>query len=897
MKPLTPGRRHLLIFLALLAASHVVQLLIPWGLLGSRGAPPGADRLELDLPAMTRAGATADRAAVSVLRWPGAGNSAARAPVILLHGSPGSAAGFGDLAPLLAAEGRDVYAVDLPGFGASAKWVPSYAVTAHARATLAAMDELGLGRAHVVGWSMGGGVGLQMAALEPERLASLTLLASIGSQRAEGSGDYYFEHAKYALGYAALVVAPEVVPHFGLLGPRWVRHSVIRNFWDTDMRKLEPIMTRLETPTLVLHGRDDFLVHDWAAELHHDLIPPGSLVMLDAGHFLPFMQEEETAAQLSWFLGRHDDPGAVALRSAADYAPTFGKPKTDLGPFHLARDMHWWVVLGLIVLATFISEDATVIATGVLISAGTVDWGVGLIGCMTGIIIGDGGLWAIGRFAGRRALRLPFVREWVPESSLERWGRWFDTHAIKAVFIARAMPGIRLPTFVAAGLLSKRTHGFLFWSFLAAVLWTPLLLVLAIFLGPRVMSLFEGVISAPVALVLSVVLIMLLVRVINLSLTWTGRMKLRATVTKVFSSEFWPPVVFYAPILPVLVYHALRRGPTTFTCVNPGVSHGGGVVGEGKMEILAGLMRGDGAEWIVRTHFLDAGPTPEVRAEIADDFVQSDPELGGYPVILKPDESQRGHGLKLVRSEKEALAYFRGMTRPALLQAFHPGPHEAGVLWARRAESGRLLEDGRVFSVTRKEFPTVTGDGVSTLEELIWKHPRRRLQAEVFLKRHAGQLDRVPGAGEEVRLGIAGNHTQGAIFYDGADLITPELEARFNQIAATYRASDWGNDEGDALGDFDYGRFDIRYESNEALARGEGFVIIELNGVMSESTNLYDPRWPIWRRYAVFARQWSVLYRLGWRRRRMGGRPMGVIELARTIRDHYRGRGGSDIAD
>jgi len=904
MKPLTPGRRYLLIFLALLAASHIVQLLIPWGLLGSRGAPPGADRVELDLPAMTRTGPTAERSAVSVLRWPGAGSETepgtenqSRAPVILLHGSPGSAAGFGDLAPLLAAGGRDVYAVDLPGFGASAKWVPSYSVTAHARATLAAMDELGVGRAHVVGWSMGGGVGLQMAALEPDRLASLTLLSSIGSQRAEGSGDYYFEHAKYALGYGALVVAPEAVPHFGLLGPRWFRHSVIRNFWDTDMRELEPIMTRLQTPTLVLHGRDDFLVHDWAAELHHDLIPSASLVMLDAGHFLPFMQEEETAAQLSWFLGRHDDPGAASLRMVADYAPTFGQPRTDLGPFHLARDMHWWVVLGLIVLATFISEDATVIATGVLISAGTVDWGVGLIGCMAGIIIGDGGLWAIGRFAGRRALRLPFVREWVPESSLDRWGRWFDKHTIKAVFIARAMPGIRLPTFVAAGLLSKKTHGFLFWSFLAAVLWTPLLLVLAIILGPRVMSLFEGVISAPVALVLSVVLIMLLVRVINLSLTWTGRMKLRATLTKVFSSEFWPPVVFYTPILPVLLYHALRRGPTTFTCVNPGVSHGGGVVGESKMEILAGLRRGDGAEWIVRTHFLDAGPTPEARAEITDDLVRSDPELGGYPVILKPDESQRGHGLKLVRTENEALAYFQSMTRPALLQAFHPGPREAGVLWTRRAEDGRLLEDGRVFSVTRKEFPTVTGDGASTLEELIWKHPRRRLQAEVFLKRHTGQLDRVPEAGEVVRLGIAGNHTQGAIFYDAAELITPELDARFNQIAATYRASDGGDGRGGGLGDFDFGRFDIRYESDEALARGEGFVIIELNGVMSESTNLYDPRRPVWWRYAVLARQWSVLYRLGWRRRRMGRRPMGIIELARTVRDHYRGRGGSDIAD
>ncbi len=891
MRRLTPGRRLLLIYAVLLAASHAVQWFA--GPSAPDPPPPGATQTILTLPAASDDGVPADSESdVAVLRWDAANVDGA--PVLLLHGSPGSADNFSQLAPLLTAAGRDVYAIDQPGFGDSSKWVPSYSVLAHARSTLAAMDELGVERVHVVGWSMGGGVGLHMCDLAPERVASLTLMASIGSQRAEGSGDHHFEHAKYALGYAALVVAPEFVPHFGLLGPRWFRHSTIRNFWDTDMRRLEPILESLETPALVLHGRHDFLVHDWAAELHHEMMPSSSLVMLDAGHFLPFRQAEETAAHLNTFFVRHDAPGVEPLRFTADYAPTFGKPKVDLGPFHVARDMHWWVVLWLIILATFISEDATVIAVGVLISAGTIDWGVGLIGCLTGIVVGDAGLWAIGRFAGRRALRLPVVREWVPESSLDRWGRWFDKHTIKAVFVARMAPGLRLPTYVAAGLLSKKTHGFLFWAALAAFVWTPMILVLAILLGPKVMGFFEGVLSGPVALILSIVLIMLLVRVINMSLTWTGRRRLLATAQKVRNPEFWPSWVFYAPLAPVLLWQALRRGAMTFTCVNPGISHGGGVVGESKVEILGALMQGDGARWVVRTHFIDAGPTPAARAEAVIELVNEDEQLGGYPVILKPDEAQRGHGLKLARSDEDVERYFETMTRPALLQAFHPGPHEAGVLWTRHGGNA-LSETGRVFSVTRKEFPELTGDGASTLERLIWTHPRFRMQADTFLKRHGDRTDWVPEKGERVSLGVAGNHSQGTKFLDGADLITPELEARFDAIAAAFESG--ARDRGDAPGEFDFGRFDIRYEDEDALRRGEGFVIIELNGALSESTNLYDPRRPLWWSYGVLARQWATLYRLGALRRRAGVRPMGFIELARTVRDHYRGRGGSEVAD
>jgi hypothetical protein len=224
------------------------------------------------------------------------------------------------------------------------------------------------------------------------------------------------------------------------------------------------------------------------------------------------------------------------------------------------------------------------------------------------------------------------------------------------------------------------------------------------------------------------------------------------------------------------------------------------------------------------------------------------------------------------------------VTTNVLVQRFHPGPEECGVLWARSDSrgNGRL---GHIYSITRKEFPHVEGDGHRTLAELIWRHPRYHRQAPVFLERFADQHDMVLGAGERLRLCQSGNHCQGTLFRDGADLITPALEARIDQIVRTF------------AGELDIGRFDLRYESDVLLRRGEGFGIVEFNGTAGESTNIYDPDRSVLWTYRVLYGQWKLLYELGAQRRRAGVQPLRVWELLRQIRGHFADRRGSPIAD
>src|SRR5262249_767540 len=139
--------------------------------------------------------------------------------------------------------------------------------------------------------------------------------------------------------------------------------------------------------------------------------------------------------------------------------------------------------------------------------------------------------------------------------------------------------------------------------------------------------------------------------------------------------------------------------------------------------------------------------------------------------------------------------------------------------------------------------------------------------------------------GETLRLAQSGNHCQGTRFSDGADLITPELEATIDALARSFASP------------LDMCRFDLRYESDEALRRGKGFAIVELNGTAGESTTVYDPDRSFLWAYRTLAAQCRILYELGAERRRAGVRPMSFWDLIRETRRHLRERTGSEVAD
>lgn len=100
-------------------------------------------------------------------------------PVLLLHGFGGDINSWLFNQEALA-DGRSVHALDLPSHGASPMADMSGGVQAIAKTIVAALDELGVTKAHVVGHSLGGALAIWLAKSAPDRVASLTLLAPGG---------------------------------------------------------------------------------------------------------------------------------------------------------------------------------------------------------------------------------------------------------------------------------------------------------------------------------------------------------------------------------------------------------------------------------------------------------------------------------------------------------------------------------------------------------------------------------------------------------------------------------------------------------------------------------------------------------------------------------------------
>jgi len=329
--------------------------------------------------------------------------------------------------------------------------------------------------------------------------------------------------------------------------------------------------------------------------------------------------------------------------------------------------------------------------------------------------------------------------------------------------------------------------------------------------------------------------------------------------------EFWPPYLFYPPVVAYIVYLGIKfRSWTLFTAANPAIP-AGGFVGESKHQILAHLRNAD--SWLPRFTILDSADLAQ-RVAQAEEFMRTHGLQ--FPIVLKPDAGQRGSGVSIVRSSPQLREYLTQASFPVILQEYVPG-EEYGVFYFRYPGAAR----GRVFSVTEKRMPVLTGDGKHTLEELVLADDRGVCMADLYLRKNSERAQHVPAAGERVQLVEIGTHCRGAIFLDGGDTITPALEEAIEQIVRCFDG-------------FFFGRLDVRVPSRQCLMAGRNMKVVELNGVTSEATHIYDPKFGLLDAYRVLFEQWRIAFEIGNMNRARGARPTPVAELIRATLEYRR---------
>jgi len=782
-------------------------------------------------------------------------------PIVLIHGSPGAAEDFRRLAPLLESAHRLII-VDLPGFGASTRDLPDYSFRSHARYLIELLDELKIERAHLLGFSMGGGVVLNVYDIAPERVASITMLAAIGVQEMELLGDYHLNHAVHGLQLGFFWALREWVPWTQASYNKDISVSFSRNFYDSDQRPLRDVLKRYDKPLLILHGQHDFLVPVEAAKEHARLAPQSELILSDYDHFMIFNRFNYLAPMLLDFTHRVEY-GQALTKAQAEPARIAASQK-PFDPKNLPKfiGVTAFVVVLLLAAATLITEDLTCIAAGVMAAQGRLDFALGALACFLGIFIGDLLLFLAGRWLGRAALNRAPVKWFVSARAVKSSSEWFQHQGAKVIFVSRFLPGARLPTYFAAGALDTSFWKFAFYFAIACAVWTPLLVGLSMLLGKELIesALFAGqglLLKAAIAGLLIYALVKLLVRFS----TWKGRRLLVSSWQRMTHWEFWPPVVFYPPVVMYIAWLMLKhRSITLFTAANPAIP-GGGFIGESKAEILGGLQKA--GEFIPRWDLLKGSFSVEERIRQAKEFLAV--HQLQFPIVLKPDAGQRGSGVGIIASDEQLEAYLQQADVDTILQEFAEG-EEFGVFYYRYPNEPK----GRIFAITEKRFPTVTGDGASTLEQLILNDSRAVCMARFLLDKHADRLWEVPRVGQKNALTEVGTHCRGAVFLDGGWVKTEALEAAIDAICQGYEG-------------FNFGRFDLRTPNVEEFKQGKNFKVIELNGVTSEATSIYDPKNSVFAAYKVLFMQWRIAFEIGAQNRARGFQPTSAFTLLKWL--------------
>ena len=106
-----------------------------------------------------------------------------------------------------------------------------------------------------------------------------------------------------------------------------------------------------------------------------------------------------------------------------------------------------------IFLATFIYEDGATLLAATLSASGSLDPRIGLLTTFLGIWVGGMGLYGLGSSFGRRTARARWLQKYLRPESLAKAEGWFARHGSLALVMSRAIPGSRLPLYVAAGAL------------------------------------------------------------------------------------------------------------------------------------------------------------------------------------------------------------------------------------------------------------------------------------------------------------------------------------------------------------------------------------------------------------------------------------------------------------
>ena len=312
-------------------------------------------------------------------------------------------------------------------------------------------------------------------------------------------------------------------------------------------------------------------------------------------------------------------------------------------------------------------------------------------------------------------------------------------------------------------------------------------------------------------------------------------MKFKSFWDKITNWELWPFKLRYFGISPVWLWYCLRsRSMWFFTASNPTLTFGG-FEGESKKEMYEQLPSGSYPETIYIQ--------PYTAFEKVLNKVNE--HKFTYPFVVKPDVGMAGILFRKIDNEQELRQYHLKMPVEYIVQEMITYPVEYSVFYYRYPTQ----QKGVITGFLQKNPMEVTGDGKSTLLQLILNHPKAKYRVEELQARHEKWLQQILPEGQRFFLSHAANLNRGASFVNLHAEIDERLLAVFDSINHYSRA-------------FYYGRYDLKATSLDDLKNGKNFSILEFNGSGAEPNHIYNSGYTLRQAHKEILKHWKVLFEI-----------------------------------
>jgi len=229
------------------------------------------------------------------------------APVLLVHGLGSSCQDWEYQIPALAARYR-VIAIDVRGHGRSDKPHERYSIAGFSADIEALLEHLQLGPVHLVGLSMGGMIGFQLAVDQPQLLKSLTIVNSAPEVKIKSFDDFRQFAKRWllarvfsmeAIGKALgknLFPNPEQAELRQKIARRWAQNdkrAYLASFSAIVGWGVQGQLSRISCPTLIVTADRDYTPVA-LKETYTRLIPDARLVVIaNSRHASPLDQPEQ----------------------------------------------------------------------------------------------------------------------------------------------------------------------------------------------------------------------------------------------------------------------------------------------------------------------------------------------------------------------------------------------------------------------------------------------------------------------------------------------------------------------------------------------------------------------------------------------------------------------------